>query len=68
MARWIREEEREGLDMFFSPRGKKRTSKWELQGGRFQLDWTVFDEGNEPLVTKCMKKNLYKHLPEISGI
>lgn len=52
MDRWISEEERAGLDMFFAPRGKNRINKWQLQRGRLQLDWAVFDKGNESLITK----------------
>ena len=47
MDRWMDEKEREDLDIFYASRGKIRTNEWKLQGGRFQLDWTALNEGNE---------------------
>lgn len=55
MDRWIKRKER---DWAYSVPVKAKIGpvEWKLQGGRFQLDWTALDEGDEPLVTGGMRK------------
>lgn len=61
------EKEREDLDIFYASRGKNRTNEWRLQGVRFQLDWTAFNEGSEPHNWRYKKENLDKPLAKISS-
>lgn len=53
MYGWIKSKERDWTCPMTQE--TKRINECKLQEGRFQLDWVVFDKGNEPLVTVGIK-------------
>lgn len=48
--------EKKGVGHTYISRGKNKNNEWMLQGGNFQLDWTVILKVNEPSVIPGMKR------------
>lgn len=59
-------DESHGLEMFYALRDKNTTNQLKLQGGKFQLDWTAFDEEMSLFLLEVWKENIDKYLAEIS--